>query len=245
MKIAPNLHRIGSDLVSSYLIQDGDEVTVVDAGLPGLWHELTDELAVMGRSLADVTALLLTHGDTDHLGFAERLRRERGVTVHVHEADADAARRGKSDPNGAAGRMRPGPTLSFLWYSARRGGLRVPPVREVSTFTGGQTLDVPGSPRVVHVPGHTPGSVVFHVPHTDAVLMGDTITTRNVLTGVTGPQPAPFTLEPDVAMASLDAVAALDATWVLPGHGPVWDGGVAAAVRLARGATSRRARNGS
>lgn len=238
MKIAPHLHRIGSDLVGSYLIEDGGEITIVDAGLPAFWHELTDELAVMGRSLADVTALVLTHGDTDHLGFAERLRRERGVTVHIHQADADRARRGKNDPNGAAGRMRPGPTLSFLWYAGRRGGLRVPPVGEVSTFTAGQTLDVPGSPRAIHVPGHTPGSVVFHVPHVDAVLMGDTITTRNVLTGVTGPQPAPFTLQPDVAMASLDAVEALDATWVLPGHGPVWEGGAATAVRRVREAVA-------
>lgn len=238
MKIAPHLHRIGSDLVGSYLIEDGGEITIVDAGLPGFWHELTDELAAMGRSLADVSALVLTHGDTDHLGFAERLRRERGVAVHIHEADADRARRGKSEPNGAAGPKRLGPSLSFLWYAARRGGLRIPPVTEVRTFTGGQTLDVPGSPRVVHVPGHTDGSVVFHVPHVDAAFMGDAITTRNVLTGRTGPQPAPFTLQPEVAVASLDAVEALDATWVLPGHGPVWDGGAPAAVRRVRDAAA-------
>lgn len=240
MKIAPHLHRIGSDLVGSYLIEDGGEITIIDAGLPAFWGELINELEVMGRSLGDVTALVLTHGDTDHLGFAERLRKERGVPVRIHHADADAARRGKSDPNGAAGKIRPGPTLSFLWYYARRGGLRVPPVSEVLAITGGETLDVPGSPRVVHVPGHTPGSVVLHVPHVDAVMMGDTMTTRNVMTGATGPQPAPFTLEPDVAMASLDAVEALDATWVLPGHGPVWDGGVATAIRRVReaGATA-------
>ena len=31
------------------------------------------------------------HGDTDHIGFAERLRRERGIAVHVHELDAARA----------------------------------------------------------------------------------------------------------------------------------------------------------
>jgi glyoxylase-like metal-dependent hydrolase (beta-lactamase superfamily II) len=236
MKLAPSLHRIGSDLVGSYLIEDGGEITVVDAGLPRFWDELINELAVMGRSLADVSALVLTHGDNDHLGFAERLRRERGVAVHIHHADADRARSGNDKPNGAAGPKKVGPSLSFLWYGARNGALRVPAVTEVSTFGADQTLDVPGSPRVVHVPGHTPGSVVFHFPHVDAVLMGDTITTRNVLTGVTGPQTAPFTLEPEVAVASLDAVEPLDATWVLPGHGPVWDGGAPAAVRQVRDA---------
>lgn len=62
------------------------------------------------------------------------------------------------------------------------------------------------------------------------------MTTRNVLTGVTGPKPAPFTLEPDQAVASLDRIEKLHATWVLPGHGPAWDGGVSEAVRLIRDA---------
>ena len=65
------------------------------------------------------------------------------------------------------------------------------------------------------------------------------MTTRNVLTGVTGPKPAPFTLEPAQALASLDRVSEVDATWVLPGHGPAWDGGVAEAVRLTREAAAQ------
>ena len=81
MQLAPSLHRIGSDLVNVYLIEDDAGVTIVDAGLPGQYDELEPELASMGRSLAEVRAILLTHGDTDHIGFAERLRREHGVPV--------------------------------------------------------------------------------------------------------------------------------------------------------------------
>ena len=36
--------------------------------------------------------MILTHGDTDHVGFAERLRRDHGVPVFAHEADAPRAR---------------------------------------------------------------------------------------------------------------------------------------------------------
>jgi glyoxylase-like metal-dependent hydrolase (beta-lactamase superfamily II) len=51
--------------------------------------------------------------------------------------------------------------------------------------------------------------------------------------------PAPFTLEPGQALASLGRISEIDATWVLPGHGPAWDRGVAEAVRLTREAAAR------
>jgi glyoxylase-like metal-dependent hydrolase (beta-lactamase superfamily II) len=105
------------------------------------------------------------------------------------------------------------------------------PAGEVATVEDGEVLDVPGRPRIIHVPGHTPGSVAVHVSGVDALFLGDAMTTRNVLTGVEGPKPAPFTLDPDQARESIDRVAAVDATWVLPGHGPAWDGGVPEAVR--------------
>ena len=45
MQIAKGLHRIGSDLVNSYLVIDGDGVTIIDAGLPRYWKLLDRELA--------------------------------------------------------------------------------------------------------------------------------------------------------------------------------------------------------
>jgi glyoxylase-like metal-dependent hydrolase (beta-lactamase superfamily II) len=234
MKLAPSLHRIGSDLVNSYLVEEDGGVTVVDAGLPGHWSELEPELAQMGRSLDDIRGVVLTHGDTDHIGFAERLRRERGVAIHVHELDAARARGEVKKANVGWRPVRIGPLLRFLTYSARNGGLRIPPVTEVVPFTDGQTLDLPGAPRIVHVPGHTPGSVAVHVPAVDALFVGDAMTTGHVLTGERGPRPAPFTLEPQRALASLANLDAVQATWVLPGHGPPWHDGVPEAIRLVR-----------
>jgi glyoxylase-like metal-dependent hydrolase (beta-lactamase superfamily II) len=208
---------------------------VIDAGLPGHWKELQAELASMGRSLDDVRGIVLTHGDTDHLGFAERLRKEKGVPIYVHELDAARAR-GEDKSNGSWGKVKPGPLLRFLWYSGRRGGLRVPPVTEVMTFTGDDVLDLPGSPVIIHVPGHTPGSVAIHVPAVDALFVGDALTTGHVLTGKNGPQPAPFTLEPELALESLGKLESVQATWLLPGHGAPWRGAVADALGQVRAA---------
>jgi glyoxylase-like metal-dependent hydrolase (beta-lactamase superfamily II) len=236
MQIASSLHRLGSDIVASYLVEDATGVTIIDAGLPGFWGDLPKELAAMDRSLDDVRGLVLTHGDIDHVGFAERLRRERGVPVFVHEADAVRARFEVRKPSSGWGPVKIGSLLGFLWYSGTRGGLRVPPLTEVQTFQDGATLELPGSPRVIHMPGHTPGSAAIHVPSVDAVFVGDTMATRNVLTGEVGPRPAPFTLDPEGARTSLTRLEGLEARWVLPGHGDVWDGGVAEAVRLVRSA---------
>jgi glyoxylase-like metal-dependent hydrolase (beta-lactamase superfamily II) len=230
MQIAPSLHRLGSSLVNSYLVEEAGLVTIIDAGLPGYWSDLQGELAAMGRSLDDVRGVVLTHGDTDHIGFAERIHRELGVPVHVHELDAARARGEVKKPNSGWGPIRIGPLVGFLLYTARKGGLRIPPLTDLVTFGGGATLDLPGAPRIVHLPGHTPGSVAFHVPAVDAIFMGDAFTTRSVLTGEVGPRPAPFTLEPAQAISSLAKLEGLQARWVLPGHGEAWADGLAKAL---------------
>jgi glyoxylase-like metal-dependent hydrolase (beta-lactamase superfamily II) len=57
-----------------------------------------------------------------------------------------------------------------------------------------------------------------------------------VLTGRRGPQAAPFTHDPEQALDSLDRLADIRATWLIPGHGTVWDGGIEEAVRRIRAA---------
>jgi hypothetical protein len=91
MRIRDGLHRLGNGTVNVYLLADGTDVTIIDAGVPGYWGDLPAELAAMGRTLADVRAIVLTHGHSDHIGFAERARRERRIPVSVHELDAALA----------------------------------------------------------------------------------------------------------------------------------------------------------
>lgn len=237
MKLAPGLHRIGSDLVACHLVVTDDGLTLIDAGLSGMWSELVRELDSIGRSPDEIRGVILTHGDSDHVGFAERLRRDHGVRVFVHEADAARARGEVKKGNAGMGRFKIGPLLRFLWYGARRGGFRTAWLTEVATFADGAVLDLPSAPRIVGLPGHTPGSVAVHVPAVDAIFVGDALTTGHVLTGQPGPQPAPFTLDPEGAMASLDRLAAISATWVIPGHGAPFGGGSTEIVRLVREAT--------
>jgi glyoxylase-like metal-dependent hydrolase (beta-lactamase superfamily II) len=221
MKIGPHLHRIGNDIIAAYLVDTEQGVTVIDAGLPGHWRDFTRELTAMGRTLADVRGVVLTHGDSDHLGFAERLRRETGVPVYIHAADAARAK-GQDKTMASGGKMKLGATLGFLWYGVRKNGLRTRYLTEVHEAADGDVLPLPGEPVVIGMPGHSPGSIAIHVPVADAVFVGDALTTRHVLNGRTGPQPAPFTDVPAEALESLAALVGVKATWVLPGHGAPW-----------------------
>jgi glyoxylase-like metal-dependent hydrolase (beta-lactamase superfamily II) len=236
MKIAEGIHRLGDGLINSYLLGEGSEVTIIDAGVPGYWSDLPAELAAMGRTLDDVRAIVLTHGHSDHIGFAERARRERGVPVRVHELDAALARGEVPNPARGLGPIRPLPLLRFFLFSAMKGALRTPRLAEVATYGDGATLDVPGAPRVILLPGHTPGSAALHVPAHDALFIGDAIATVAVTNGATGPMVAPFTADAAQAVASLSRLDGVEARWVLPGHGQPWTGGVGEAVRIVRSA---------
>jgi glyoxylase-like metal-dependent hydrolase (beta-lactamase superfamily II) len=234
VQIAPSLHRLGNGSVNAYLVEDGGEVTIVDAGLPGFWGDLPAELAAMGRSLDDVRALVLTHGHSDHVGFAERFRVERSILPQIHELDAAMARGEVKPEHQQSGKMRIGPLVGFLLFGLRKGALRAKPLAEVATFGDGAMLDVPGAPRVVHVPGHSPGSAALHFAGRDALLVGDAFATLAVSSGHTGPQISPFTSDPAEALASLARIEAIEARWALPGHGEPWTGGVGAAVAAVR-----------
>ena len=132
--------------------------------------------------------------------------------------------------------MRAWPVLTFLAFGIRRGYLGTQHIGAVETFDDGATLDVPGTPRVIHVPGHTAGSVAFHLPDRSTLVVGDALITLNVVNGQTGPQMFPnFTLDNRAALASLGRFDGIEADVVLPGHGERWTGGVAEAVRIARG----------
>jgi glyoxylase-like metal-dependent hydrolase (beta-lactamase superfamily II) len=233
MKLGQSLHRVGNDIVAAYLVDTPDGVLLVDAGLGGQWRDLLAELSAMGRSAKDIKGAVLTHGDTDHIGFAERLRREFGVPIYVHEADVARAR-GEVKSSPSWGGMKLGAITKFMWYALRKGGMRTTYLTEVVPMHDGQVLDLPGQPRIIGLPGHSAGSVAIHVPVADAVFVGDALTTRNVLTGASGPRPAPFTDDPQQALESLKRLDDVHATWVLPGHGTPWNRGVQEALRELR-----------
>jgi glyoxylase-like metal-dependent hydrolase (beta-lactamase superfamily II) len=240
MQVKEGIHRLTQGVVNFYLVEEGGRLLLVDAGAPGDWDLLVRAVAALGRRLDDLEAVLLTHAHSDHIGTAERVRSTAGAPVWVHQADAARATSGAAPKND--GRVRSYLLRAEFWRTtislARRGAIRIVPVREVATFADGETLELPGRPRAVHAPGHTPGSAALLLEGRRVLLTGDVLATRNPLTGRVGPQIMPSGLNGDTpqALRSLSALDGIPADVLLPGHGEPWAEGTAEAVRLARAA---------
>jgi glyoxylase-like metal-dependent hydrolase (beta-lactamase superfamily II) len=237
--------RAGDALVNFYVVAEGSDLTLVDAGLPGHWDQLLAALGALGRSPHDVRAVLVSHGHPDHFGLAERLRQVADARVWVHALDAPILgsprqiSRWWRPERGLWRYLRSGPgVLRGPLHLLRHGALRTQAVGEVRAFEHDQVLDVPGRPRVIHVPGHTAGSSAFAFEAQGWLFTGDALVTADTAVGRVGPRvlSGAFTQNSQQALSSLDRLGATDMALVLPGHGEVWRRGAAAAAHLARAA---------
>lgn len=233
------IHRCGTELVNWYLLEQEGSVTVVDAGCPGYRPQLEPALAGIGRRLEDVEAIVLTHAHIDHVGFAAALQAERGVRVLAHAEELPQATTGRAPKTEgglapALARYRMARRITF--HLVRNGAARPPKVAEVTTFADGEELDVPGRPRAVHTPGHSPGHCVLHVDSEGALFTGDALCGWSTVTGERGPilPPREFNVSTERARASLARIEELGADTLFFGHGDPWTGGAAAAVAEAR-----------
>ena len=238
--VADGIHRFHSRFVNWYLVQEDGRLAAVDAGLPPDWNTLRTAVSALGLSPDALEAVVLTHAHVDHLGFAERARRELGATVYAPEPDADLLRRAFRAAESERSPFR------YVRYRAGRSAIaamlvtaafRAKPVRDLVTFADGETLArVPGSPRVVATPGHTWGHSVVHLPARDVLFTGDALVTCDPYTGRTGPRiiASAATANSAQALRSLDRIAETGARLLLPGHGEPWTRGAAEGVQHAR-----------
>jgi glyoxylase-like metal-dependent hydrolase (beta-lactamase superfamily II) len=237
-EVAPAVYRLGSERVNFYLVEDGGRVTLVDAGLSGYWDQIEPALAQIGRGLDDVSAVVLTHAHSDHTGVAGKLH-DRGVPVLLHPADHELLKTGKENwkrERGALSALGHPRAFGFFGHMVRNGALKPPRIDDPIPIGDGEVLDVPGAPRVILTPGHTPGHCALHFERVGALLVGDLLCTWHPLLGRLGPQimPASFNVSSAQCLASLGKIEGLSAAVVLPGHGEPWTEGPASAAAQAR-----------
>jgi len=186
---------LGALWTNGYLVVDreGKGVFVDPGGNP------QDVIDFMEKQGVDLEWVLLTHGHADHICGLEKLRTLARLGVAVHRLDAP---------------MLDSPERNLSAFMQDRC-LSAPPEKELED---GDTIQAGNlAISVIHTPGHTPGSVCFHVREKgeEVLLSGDTLFAQSVgRTDLPGGDQGQL-------LKSLRKIACLpDEMAVYPGHGP-------------------------
>ena len=220
MEIAPDVHRVpmlGSDV---YLFSD-ERLTLIDAGMVGARRVLERYLRGLGRRLDELDTIVCTHGHPDHIGsLGELIASQPGVRVAMHAADIA----------GLAALLREALDRT-LQPTVRRGKLidyltRAP--TELVPVEDGDLISAGGGLRVVHTPGHTPGSICLYAERHRILFTGDVLQVRR---GRLTHASAFFSHDLAASRSSISRLLELDVEAIAFSHFPVWRDDPAAALR--------------
>jgi len=206
MEIIPGIHRIdGVRGANAYLVIGKDEMLVIDTGMPGNAKRIAAYVEGLGKNVSNIKFIILTHADIDHAGSAAELKRMTGARLAIHADDAPILRGKQSfkamrGPLGFMFKL----AMSFMHYHPAEPDIILGADSEIEGF------------RIIHVPGHTNGSICVYKPGT-VIFAGDAL--RSDSSG--NPKPIFWisSLDKAKARASLKTIATLDFDTLFTGHG--------------------------
>jgi len=173
---------------NAYLI-DAKRKTLVDAGM--------NASRVLDNITGGLDLIILTHSHYDHIGAVPEIVKATGAKVAMHEKDLPLLR---NEKEGSA-KMFDAPQPEFT----------------VDIVLGdGETIDLGNSTlKVLHTPGHTPGSICLYDSGTKEMFTGDTVFEGGSFgrTDIGG--------DSEAMVRSLEMLTTMDVSALYPGHGSV------------------------
>ncbi len=148
-RIHGNTWYVGTDGLSSLLIESDDDLILIDGGLPQSASLIDANIQALGFDTRDVKVILVSHAHFDHAGGVSALQRLTGARVMTSTAGAGPLKKGALEENDPQ-------------YVTDSDEGSFPAIRRVTAVGNGELVSV-GSVDVkaVYTPGHTPGSVTW------------------------------------------------------------------------------------
>ncbi len=228
MEIIEGVHTIERmGIGRAYLYREADRLTLIDAGLAGSAERIYGAIEGVGRKPEDLHQAVITHYHNDHIGSLADVIDRTDAQVLVHPLDAPVVR-GERD--------MPGPNATGLWKLLvpllARNIKQSRPTRVDRELADGDEIDLDGGARVLHVPGHTMGSIALYLPSRKVLFSGDAA--GHILR--VGPPSGPFGMfneDREKVKESFRKLAELDFEVACFGHGKPLDKEASLAFRRA------------
>ena len=192
-----------------YLISQGEQHLMIDAGAPGMGAKIEKALAQHQIAMEQIRYLVLTHGHSDHIGSAAVFQKKYGIPIVIHQNDAAMI------DNPSAQQMQAthpiGKMITWLGKSTMKRN--PPPSFTPDLLITGPETNRLGFGETIHpLPGHTRGSMVISFP-TGELFVGD------IFMNMISPQPAYLWEDKAALQKSIQAVKQLPAETIYYGHG--------------------------
>jgi glyoxylase-like metal-dependent hydrolase (beta-lactamase superfamily II) len=221
----------GLRAVNVYVLTHDDGIALIDAGwaVPGAVEQLAAGLREIGRDLAEIRDIYVTHIHRDHYTLGPELRRRIGARVHLGAPEAPGV--------AAINELASNVPASSIDQLRRAGAFDLVDTMEHSTADepwracdwepadhwlepgpisiGRRTLEA------VATPGHTKGHLVFHDVEGGLLFTGDHV--LPTITPSIGFELGEWELPLGRYLDSLRLLLDRPDAWLLPAHGDVAD----------------------
>jgi hydroxyacylglutathione hydrolase len=193
--------------VNCYLVKTPDGYVLIDTGFSRNRSALEKELVRKGCKNGNLKLIILTHGDSDHAGNCAYLRDKYGAKAAIHRDESQVVEHGDMSLSRKSGNRLTRLVLSF--FGLGKSDRFKPDI----CVDGGYDFSADGfHARVLHVPGHSVGSIAVLTAEGD-LFCGDLL--------VNAQKPVKNSLVDDPAEmdASIQMLKSLKINTVYPGHG--------------------------
>ena len=207
MEIAPNVHWLETTSSNVYLVVEPPNIVLIDASMPRQQGAIFDFLRQAGHQPTDLTHILVTHADMDHVGSLAAVQAASAAQVMAGADSAQLINRGKSPKHMPA-------VIQWIIDTFMKYGAVAQ--EKIAVFKDGDTLPFLGGLQVLATPGHTLDHFSFFSPSTGVLFTGDALNTRNGRINLTPPR---ITADQAAARRSATRLLQLSPTVIACGHG--------------------------